>query len=150
MNNGETVRALLRTAGRTYAEQAGIRLTDKPAPLYRLLVLSVLLSTRISADIAVDAAAVTGAVRAPVSTAPVVAPRTVRRFGLLTISRPITAGRVLDGCAHADAARGRRARAAHLTLRRSAGGRVRGGTRAGAVPRSSGAVRAQEAAAKGS
>lgn len=57
MNNGETVRALLRTAGRTYAEQAGIRLTDKPAPLYRLLVLSVLLSTRISADIAVDAAA---------------------------------------------------------------------------------------------
>ena len=57
MNDGETVRALLRTAGRTYAEQAGIRLTDKPAPLYRLLVLSVLLSTRISADIAVDAAA---------------------------------------------------------------------------------------------
>jgi hypothetical protein len=51
------VRALLRTAGRTYAEQAGIRLADKPAPLYRLLVLSVLLSTRISADIAVDAAA---------------------------------------------------------------------------------------------
>jgi hypothetical protein len=57
MNDGETVRALLRTAGCTYAEQAGIRLTDKPAPLYRLLVLSVLLSTRISADIAVDAAA---------------------------------------------------------------------------------------------
>jgi hypothetical protein len=51
------VRALLRDAGPTYAAQAGIRLADKPAPLYRLLVLSVLLSTRISADIAVAAAA---------------------------------------------------------------------------------------------
>ncbi len=57
MNSKETVRALLRLAGRTYAEQAGIKLTDKPAPLYRLLVTSVLLSTRISADIAVAAAA---------------------------------------------------------------------------------------------
>jgi hypothetical protein len=47
---------LLDCAGTTYAEQAGIRLTDSPAPLYRLLVLSVLLSTRIKADIAVDAA----------------------------------------------------------------------------------------------
>lgn len=54
--SGGTVGALLREAGRTYAEQAGIRLADKPAPLYRLLVLSVLLSTRISADIAVAAA----------------------------------------------------------------------------------------------
>jgi hypothetical protein len=50
-----TVRALLDRAGTTYAEQAGIRLRDTPAPLYRLLVLSVLLSTRIRADIAVDA-----------------------------------------------------------------------------------------------
>lgn len=50
------VRALLDRCGRTYAEQAGIKLADKPSPLYRLLVLSVLLSTRISADIAVDAA----------------------------------------------------------------------------------------------
>jgi hypothetical protein len=48
--------ALLDRAGTTYAEQAGIRLTDSPAPLYRLLVLSILLSTRIKADIAVDAA----------------------------------------------------------------------------------------------
>ncbi|GAA1296302.1 endonuclease [Pseudonocardia xinjiangensis] len=52
----DTVRALLDRAGTTYAEQAGIRLRDTPAPLYRLLVLSVLLSTRIRADIAVAAA----------------------------------------------------------------------------------------------
>jgi endonuclease III len=48
--------ALLERAGTTYAEQAGIRLADTPAPLYRLLVLSVLMSTRIRADIAVAAA----------------------------------------------------------------------------------------------
>jgi hypothetical protein len=52
----DTVRALLDQAGRTYAEEAGIKLADKPAPLYRLLVLSTLLSTRIKADIAVAAA----------------------------------------------------------------------------------------------
>jgi hypothetical protein len=52
----DTVRALLEKAGRTYAEDAGITLADKPAPLYRLLVLSTLLSTRIKADIAVAAA----------------------------------------------------------------------------------------------
>ena len=52
-----TIGVLLDRAGRTYAEDAGIRLADTPAPLYRLLVLSVLLSTRISADIAVAAAA---------------------------------------------------------------------------------------------
>jgi hypothetical protein len=51
-----TVRRLLDRAGTTYAEQAGIRLRDTPAPLYRLLELSVLLSTRIRADIAVEAA----------------------------------------------------------------------------------------------
>jgi hypothetical protein len=49
-------RTLLDVAGRTYASEAGIRLADKPSPLYRLLVLSVLLSTRIKADIAVAAA----------------------------------------------------------------------------------------------
>ena len=52
----DTVRALLDKAGRTYADEAGIRLADKPAPLYQLLVLSTLLSTRIKADIAVAAA----------------------------------------------------------------------------------------------
>lgn len=51
----DRVRTLLETCGTTYARQAGIRLADQPAPLYRLLVLSVLLSTRIKADIAVAA-----------------------------------------------------------------------------------------------
>jgi hypothetical protein len=55
-NQDDTARRLLDEAGRTYADEAGIRLTDQPAPLYRLLVLSVLLSTRIKADIAVAAA----------------------------------------------------------------------------------------------
>jgi hypothetical protein len=50
-----TVRRLLEVAGRTYVNEAGIRLADKPSPLYRLLVLSLLLSTRIKADIAVAA-----------------------------------------------------------------------------------------------
>src|SRR2546429_731930 len=49
------LKTLLDRAGTTYAEQAGIQLADSPAPLYRLLVLSILLSTRIKADIAVDA-----------------------------------------------------------------------------------------------
>lgn len=52
----ETVRRLLAGHGQTYAQQAGIRLADRPGPLYQLLVLSVLLSTRIRADIAVGAA----------------------------------------------------------------------------------------------
>lgn len=55
-SNREIVRRLLDAGGQTFAEQAGIRLADKPAPLYRLLVLAVLLSTRISSAIAVDAA----------------------------------------------------------------------------------------------
>ncbi len=50
------VQALLDRFGRTYAEQAGIRLADKPSPLYQLLVLATLLSARISADVAVAAA----------------------------------------------------------------------------------------------
>ncbi len=52
----ERVARLLDRHGTTYAEQAGITLRDKPSPLYRLLVLSTLLSARISADIAVAAA----------------------------------------------------------------------------------------------
>jgi endonuclease III len=50
------VSALLDRYGRTYAEDAGIRLAGKPAPLYQLLVLATLLSARISAEIAVRAA----------------------------------------------------------------------------------------------
>ncbi|MVU80149.1 endonuclease [Nocardia sp. ET3-3] len=54
--NRNTVRALLERAGTSYATQAGIHLSDKPAPLYQLLMLAQLLSHRISADIAVNAA----------------------------------------------------------------------------------------------
>jgi hypothetical protein len=41
-----TVKTLLERYGRTYAEDAGIRLADRPAPLYQLLVLATLLSAR--------------------------------------------------------------------------------------------------------
>jgi endonuclease III len=59
MNMGETdqlVWTLLDQHGQTYAEQAGIKLADKPGPLYQLLVLATLLSAQISADVAVAAA----------------------------------------------------------------------------------------------
>jgi hypothetical protein len=49
-------RTLIARHGTSYAERAGIRLKDTPSPMYRLLVLSLLLSARISADIAVAAA----------------------------------------------------------------------------------------------
>jgi endonuclease III len=52
----KVVKTLLAEAGRTYAEEAGIRLKDQPAALYKLLVLANLLSARIGADIAVAAA----------------------------------------------------------------------------------------------
>jgi co-chaperonin GroES (HSP10) len=48
--------ALLDDHGRTYAEEAGIKLRDTPQPLYRLLVLAHLLSARIRASVAVAAA----------------------------------------------------------------------------------------------
>jgi endonuclease III len=50
------VKTLLDRYGRTYAQEAGISLADRPSPLYQLLVLANLLSARISADIAVAAA----------------------------------------------------------------------------------------------
>ncbi|MCS0599764.1 endonuclease [Streptomyces sp. LP11] len=50
------VRELVSEYGRTYAEEAGIRLEDTPQPLYRLLVLALLLSARIRASVAVAAA----------------------------------------------------------------------------------------------
>lgn len=49
-------KVLLDRYGRTFAEEAGIKLADKPGPLYQLLVLANLLSARIGADIAVAAA----------------------------------------------------------------------------------------------
>ncbi|MGC3003075.1 hypothetical protein ACPF8X_33075, partial [Streptomyces sp. G35A] len=50
------VRALVDAHGRTYAEEAGIRLEDTPQPLYRLLVLAHLLSARIRGSIALATA----------------------------------------------------------------------------------------------
>src|SRR5690625_182958 len=52
----DRVDAILKRYGTTYAQQAGIRLADKPAPLYQLLVLATLLSARISSEVAVAAA----------------------------------------------------------------------------------------------
>ncbi|HEX4220824.1 MAG TPA: endonuclease [Pseudonocardiaceae bacterium] len=56
MSHQDQVRELLEQYGTTYADEAGITLRDKPAPLYQLLVLTVLFSVRIRADIAVAAA----------------------------------------------------------------------------------------------
>jgi endonuclease III len=50
------VRELVGAHGRTYAEEAGIKLKDTPQPLYRLLVLSHLLSARIRGSIALATA----------------------------------------------------------------------------------------------
>ncbi|MFD8226091.1 endonuclease [Streptomyces massasporeus] len=50
------VRDLVGAHGRTYAEEAGIALKDTPQPLYRLLVLSHLLSARIRGSIALATA----------------------------------------------------------------------------------------------
>jgi endonuclease III len=50
------VRELLDAHGRTYADEAGIRLKDTPQPLYRLLVLAHLLSARIRASVALATA----------------------------------------------------------------------------------------------
>ncbi|MEW2806319.1 endonuclease [Streptomyces massasporeus] len=50
------VRELVGAHGRTYAEEAGIALRDTPQPLYRLLVLSHLLSARIRGSIALATA----------------------------------------------------------------------------------------------
>jgi endonuclease III len=47
---------VLERHGRTFADEAGIRLADQPAALFQLLVLALLLSTRIGAGIAVAAA----------------------------------------------------------------------------------------------
>jgi endonuclease III len=49
-------RAVVERYGQTFAEQAGIRLEDRPAPLYQLAVLATLLSARINANVAVAAA----------------------------------------------------------------------------------------------
>ncbi|MCV7102038.1 endonuclease [Mycobacterium palustre] len=50
------VRRLLDVAGTTYAAEAGIKMADKPMPLFQLLVLCMLASKPIDAAIAMDAA----------------------------------------------------------------------------------------------
>ncbi|PTM93721.1 endonuclease [Streptomyces sp. VMFN-G11Ma] len=52
----DVVRALVGSHGRTFAEEAGITLRDTPQPLYRLLVLALLLSARIRGSVAVATA----------------------------------------------------------------------------------------------
>jgi endonuclease III len=52
----QLVRRLLSNAGTTYAEEAGIRLKDKPMPVFQLLVLCMLASKPIDATIAMQAA----------------------------------------------------------------------------------------------
>lgn len=49
-------RALIDRHGSTFAAEAGITLRDKPSPLWRLLVLTLLLSARIDSGIAVRSA----------------------------------------------------------------------------------------------
>ncbi|AJT68722.1 hypothetical protein T261_7120 [Streptomyces lydicus] len=50
------VRTLLDRYGETYAEQCGIKVRNTPQPLYQVLVLADLLSTRIRASVAVASA----------------------------------------------------------------------------------------------
>jgi hypothetical protein len=52
----DVVRALVGSHGRTFAEEAGITLRDTPQPLYRLLVLALLLSARIRGSVALATA----------------------------------------------------------------------------------------------
>jgi len=56
MTQDATVRRLLAGGDQSFAAEAGITLRDKPSPLYQLLVLTTLASTRISAEIAAAAA----------------------------------------------------------------------------------------------
>ncbi|WUH94834.1 endonuclease [Streptomyces sp. NBC_00433] len=56
MGEGERVERVLAAYGQTYAAEAGIALRDTPQPLYRLLVLTVLLSARIRSGTAVATA----------------------------------------------------------------------------------------------
>ncbi|MCD2188498.1 endonuclease [Actinomycetospora soli] len=57
MSHTQTAARLLKDAGETFAAEAGITLDDKPAPLYRLLVLTVLLSSRVQAKLGTRACA---------------------------------------------------------------------------------------------
>src|SRR6204780_3516039 len=50
------VKELLDRGGSLYAEDAGIKLADRPGPLYQLLVLAILLSAPIPAETGIAAA----------------------------------------------------------------------------------------------
>lgn len=52
----QRVKRLLKVAGTTYASEAGIRMDDKPMPLFQLLVLCMLASKPIDAALATNAA----------------------------------------------------------------------------------------------
>lgn len=52
----DRARLLVDKHGRTFAAEASITLRDKPAPLWQLLVLTLLLSTRLSSEIALATA----------------------------------------------------------------------------------------------
>jgi endonuclease III len=51
----ERARRLLEVAGTTYAAEAGVKITDKPMPLFQLLVLCMLASKPIDAAVAMTA-----------------------------------------------------------------------------------------------
>ncbi|MFZ0907752.1 MAG: endonuclease [Mycobacterium sp.] len=51
----QVVRRLLKVAGTTYAAEAGVRISDRPMPLFQLLVLCMLASKPIDATIAMRA-----------------------------------------------------------------------------------------------
>ncbi len=51
----QLVQRLLKVAGTTYAAEAGVRISDKPKPLFQLLVLCMLASKPIDATIAMRA-----------------------------------------------------------------------------------------------
>ena len=51
----QVVQRLLKLAGTTYAAEAGVRISDKPMPLFQLLVLCMLASKPIDAAIAMRA-----------------------------------------------------------------------------------------------
>lgn len=55
-DHSELVRRLLRRAGKTYAQEAGIRLRNQPMPLFELLTLCMLASKPIDSAIAARAA----------------------------------------------------------------------------------------------
>jgi endonuclease III len=55
-SQSDRVRWVLDDHGRTFAEEAGITLHDRPKPLFQLLVLSLLASSRVPAEVAAGAA----------------------------------------------------------------------------------------------